>query len=59
LNDVLENAKAAGLTVHMPLTFETPKERKISNVVKATLSKLNPIDHAEAISKISQAAATG
>lgn len=43
----------------MPLTFETPKERKIRNVMENTLQKLPLKDHAEAIAKIGKAAETG
>lgn len=59
LDDVLNKANAAGLTVHMPLTFESPKERRIRNVIENTLKKLPMNDHAEAIAKIGKAAETG
>ena len=59
LDDVLNRASANGLTVHLPLTFETPKERKIRNVLDKTLGKLDPKDHLEAVLKINKAAATG
>lgn len=59
LDDVLNRASANGLTVHLPLTFETPKERKIRNVLDKTLSKLEPKDHLEAVARIGHAAATG
>jgi hypothetical protein len=59
LDDVLNRANENGLTVHLPLTFETPKERKIRNVLDKTLGKLEPKDHLEAVAKIGHAAATG
>ena len=48
LEDVLERAHANGLVVHMPMTFDTPKDVKIKNVVASALGKLDPKDHAEA-----------
>lgn len=59
LDDVLNRASENGLTVHLPLTFETPKERKIRNVLDKTLDKLEPKDHLEAVARIGHAAATG
>jgi predicted metal-dependent phosphoesterase TrpH len=59
LEHVLDRANAAGLTVHLPLTFDTPKDVRIRNVVAATLRKLDPKDHAEAKRRLASAAATG
>ena len=59
LKQVVENAQAKGLTVHTPLTFDTPKEDKIKKVVANTLAKIDPKDREDAKKQLATAAATG